>query len=89
MYEHAGNAPLQEAIRVAWGQLDTPFAASAFQLHPSRTAGDLSDHAELIAMLRDPATDPLAIERAARRHRARTAAYLEAHGATWVAARLS
>jgi len=77
IYDRAGNPPLQEAIRVAWGQLDTLFASSSLHLHPSRSAGDLSDHDELVQMLRDPRTDSLALELAARRHRGRTAAYLE------------
>lgn len=76
IYRHAGNPPLHEAIRVAWGQLDTLFAASALHLQPERTASDLEDHLELARLLRAPATDPLALEIAARRHRERTASYL-------------
>jgi DNA-binding GntR family transcriptional regulator len=77
IFDHAQNVPLRDAIRVSWGQLDTLFAASAFHMHPSRTAGDLADHEELIRMLAAPETDALALELAARRHRGRTATYLE------------
>lgn len=77
IYGAAGNAPLVEAIRVYWGQLDTLLAVSSFHLVPGRASEDLGDHDELIRLLGDPATDPLTLELAARHHRERTAAYLE------------
>jgi len=75
IYDAAGNAPLLEAIRIYWSQLDTLLAVSSFHLVPGRTAEDLDDHDELIRLLRDPATDPWTLERAARKHRARTEAH--------------
>src|SRR5690606_14234889 len=77
LFEASGNGVLVENIRVFWSQLDTMLAATAFHLVPNRAAEDVADHEELLALLRAPEPDALAIELAARRHRGRTAAYLE------------
>lgn len=77
LFEASGNGVLVENIRVFWSQLDTMLAATSFHLVPNRAAEDIADHEELIDLLSAPAPDLLAVELAARRHRLRTATYLE------------
>lgn len=77
LFEGSGNSVLVENIRVFWSQLDTMLAATSFHLVPNRAAEDIADHDELIMQLSAAKPDLLAIELAARRHRLRTATYLE------------
>ena len=77
LFEASGNSVLVENIRVFWSQLDTMLAATSFHLVPNRAVEDIADHDELIALLTASKPDDLAIELAARRHRLRTATYLE------------
>lgn len=82
IFEASGNGVLVENIRIFWSQLDTMLAATSFHLVPNRAAEDVADHAELIGLLSAPEPDLLAIEMAARRHRLRTATYLERQAKT-------
>ncbi len=77
LFEASGNGVLVENIRVFWSQLDSMLAATSFHLVPNRAADDIADHEELIELLTAPSPDALAIELAARKHRLRTATYLE------------
>lgn len=77
IFEASGNGVLVENIRVFWSQLDAMLATTSFHLVPNRAAEDVADHDELIRLLTEAEPDPLAIELAARRHRLRTATYLE------------
>jgi len=77
LFEASGNNVLVENIRVFWSQLDTMLAATSFHLVPNRAAEDVADHEELIRLLSAAKPDAFDIEMAARRHRLRTATYLE------------
>lgn len=77
IFEAADNGVLLENIRVFWSQLDTMLAATSFHLVPNRAREDVDEHTELIALLASPEPDPLTLELAARRHRLRTATYLQ------------
>lgn len=77
IFEAADNGVLVENIRIFWSQLDTMLASTSFHLVPNRAQEDVDEHAELLALLGGPDPDPLAIELAARRHRLRTATYLQ------------
>ncbi|HET9026564.1 MAG TPA: GntR family transcriptional regulator [Trueperaceae bacterium] len=77
IFEASGNGQLVENIRVFWSQLDTMLAATSFHLIPNRAEEDVSDHDELVRLLSAERPDAFAIELAARRHRMRTATFLE------------
>ena len=77
IFEAADNGVLLENIRVFWSQLDTMLAATSFHLVPNRAREDVDEHTELITLLASAEPDPLTLELAARRHRLRTATYLQ------------
>jgi DNA-binding GntR family transcriptional regulator len=77
IFEAADNSVLLENIRIFWSQLDTMLASTSFHLVPNRAQEDVDEHVELVALLAGDDPDPLAIELAARRHRLRTATYLQ------------
>lgn len=76
IYEAAGNSQLLDSIRVFWSQLDAMLAMTAFHRVPNRAAEDVREHEMITRLLLDPSTDPWHLERVAREHRMRTAAYL-------------
>ena len=73
IYEVCDNDVLVNAIRSLWGQLDSYLSAAAFYLMPDRAQGSINEHHHIMELLRDPATDPLALELAAREHKIATA----------------
>jgi len=77
IFEASGNSQLVDNIRVFWSQLDTMLAATSFHLVPNRAEEDLSDHEALYRFLTDASADPLEVELVARRHRMRTAEFLQ------------
>lgn len=77
IFEASGNGQLVDNIRVFWSQLDTMLAATSFHLVPNRAEEDLSDHEALHRLLTDASADPLEVELVARRHRMRTAEFLQ------------
>lgn len=77
IFKASGNGQLVDNIRVFWSQLDTMLAATSFHLVPNRAEEDIADHEELLELLRDGRSDPLKVELAARRHRMRTAEFLQ------------
>jgi len=77
IFEAADNGVLVENIRIFWSQLDTMLASTSFHLVPNRAQEDVDEHGELLALLTAAKPDALAIELAARRHRLRTATYLQ------------
>lgn len=77
IFEAADNGVLVENIRIFWSQLDTMLASTSFHLVPNRAQEDVDEHGELLALLTAANPDALAIELAARRHRLRTATYLQ------------
>ncbi len=80
IFEASGNSQLVENIRVFWSQLDTMLAATSFHLVPNRAEKDITDHEELLRLLKDPKTDALQVEMVARAHRMRTATFLQKQG---------
>lgn len=81
IYEAAGNAQLLSGIRVYWSQLDTLLAATSFHLTPGRAADDVVEHDELIRMFQDESVSAWELEIFARKHRLRTASFIEMRGA--------
>jgi len=77
IFEAADNSVLLENIRIFWSQLDTMLASTSFHLVPNRAQEDVDEHTELIGLLAGDHPDALALELAARRHRLRTATYLQ------------
>lgn len=77
IFKASGNGQLVDSIRVFWSQLDTMLAATSFHLVPNRAEEDIADHEELLELLRDGRSDPLEVELTARRHRMRTAEFLQ------------
>ena len=53
----------------------------------NRAEEDVADHEELVRLLRAPEPDALQVELAARRHRMRTATFLQRQSASAVGAR--
>lgn len=81
IYEACENDVLVNTIRSLWGQLDSYLSAAAFYLMPDRATGSIKEHHEIMAMLGDPASDPLDLELAARHHKINTAKRLHVRGA--------
>lgn len=77
IFEASGNKQLVEKISLLWGQLDTMLAATSFHLIPNRAEEDVSDHEHLVRLLREENPDAMTVELAARRHRMRTATFLQ------------
>lgn len=73
IYDYCDNEPLVSAIRALWGQLDSYMSAAAFFLMPDRAQGSITEHHQIMGMLRSPGTDPLLLELAARAHKIGTA----------------
>ncbi len=84
IFEASGNGQLVENIRVFWSQLDTMLAATSFHLIPNRAEEDVFEHEELVQLLSQERPDALAAELAARRHRMRTATFLQRQASTKV-----
>jgi DNA-binding GntR family transcriptional regulator len=77
IYEASNNKQLLDGIRIYWSQLDILLAATSFHLTPNRARDDLADHDEMIALFSSGNASALDLELHARRHRMRTAAFIQ------------
>jgi DNA-binding GntR family transcriptional regulator len=73
IYAASPNETVRDTIGRLWDRLDALLGASSFSFMPNRTEGSIHDHRTIVAMLRDPATAPEALETFARHHKLTTA----------------